>query len=530
MKAIKSFSAEKYSGPWTNLEKKHFLNRVLFGCTQEDLQSLENKTFEQSIEELIQPSPAPSPPLNHYQNQEPDTTGVAYGQTWINAPYGNGVINARRVASLRSWWIQQLLFQKRTIHEKLILFWHNHFATQMEIYEVAKFAFDYQNLLRTHAMGNFRDFVKAITLDPAMLEYLNGHRNTKEAPDENYARELQELFMLGKGENSKYTEHDVREAARVLTGHKYSRLDGKYSFDASRHDSGDKQFSDFFHNQTITGKAGEEGADETDELIEMILQQPEVSKFIVRKLYRFFIYYEITEAVEQDFIEPLAQLFREQNYEFLPLLKAFFSSQHFHDPAFHGAVIASPLDFVVKTFRHLKPEIPEETDVFLYYSVCNVFMYFAGITQQIIGDPPSVSGWPAYHQAPLYHQLWINSDTYQKRNQGILALLFNEVKSEGYKVKVDVIHLASKTTDPGEPNKLINELSNILLPITIDEAVKQKFKKDILLSGQSNDYYWTQLWDNFQNKPDDENLKNLVEQRLRMLMLYLTGLPEYQLI
>ncbi|MGR3812419.1 DUF1800 domain-containing protein [Jiulongibacter sp. NS-SX5] len=529
MKTIKTFSAEPYKGEWTDNEKRHFLNRTLFGCTPENLSSLKGKSFSESIDAVLRESPLPSPPLNHYESKEPDTTGVKLGETWVHAPFGNGMVNARRANSFRGWWIQQMWFQEATIHEKMVLFWHNHFATQLEIYEAAKFAYFHQNTLRTHALGNFKDFVKAITIDPAMLEYLNGNLNTKEAPDENYARELQELFTLGAG--SGYTEEDVREAARILTGHGYRRLTGEYNFFNSRHDSEDKQFSEFYGNRIITGREGADGAKETDELIEMIFEKNEVSKFIVRKLYRFFIYYEISDNVERDFIEPLAEVFRNANYEIMPLLKAFFSSEHFHDEAFQGAIICSPLEFVIKSIRMLNPSIPTvEEDVLVHYDVSFVYMYFAGVAQQIIGDPPSVSGWPAYHQTPLYHQLWINSDTYQKRNQGLLALIYSEIRREGYRVIVDVVELVKKLPNPQEPNQLVDDLSEMLLPIAIDEAVKQKFKKDILLSGQSNDYYWTQLWYDLEEKPDDERVQNMVIQRLRVLVLFITALPEYQLI
>ncbi len=532
MRQVSSYSYAKFQGTLTEKHKRHLLNRTLFGCSYEDFQSFDNLSLEESIQKLITESPSPPPPLNYYESQHADPSGVKEGDTWVFAPFGDGVVNFWRNQSLRYWWIQNMWFQERTIHEKMILFWHNHFATQIEIYEIARMAYKHHDTLRKFALGNFKDFVKAITIDAAMLEYLNGQRNTKESPDENYARELQELFTLGKGSQSGYTEEDVRAAARVLTGHRFSWLN-KYNhqFRAENHDQGDKIFSEFYGNIVIKGRTGNEGAEELDELIDMIFKSEEVSRFIVRKLYRFFLYYEITDQIETEFIEPLAKIFRENNYEIKPLLSAFFSSEHFLDPAFFGALISSPLEFTIKTLKHLNPPLPTlEESIYLNYSVSGVYMRFAETTQQHIGDPPSVSGWPAYYQSPLYHEIWINSDTYQKRNQSLLILIYNEVRREGYRVIVDVIGFVAKLNDPENPVALINELCTLLFSVSIDDEVKAKIKKDILLFGQSNDFYWTELWRSHTDNPKDTAIKDMLEQRLRYLVLYIMSLPEYQLI
>ncbi|WP_341227737.1 DUF1800 domain-containing protein [uncultured Arcticibacterium sp.] len=531
MRNIKSFGAQKYAGEFTNAQRKHLLNRTLFGCTVKDLKAFENKNLTQCIDEIIEASPIPSPPVNYYEQKVEDTTGVKKGETWVQAPYGDGTINFWRRQSLRYWWVQQMWFQERTIHEKLVLFWHNHFATQIEVYDRASFAYEYQNTIREQAFGNFKDFVKAITLDKAMLRYLNGRENTKDSPDENYARELQELFTIGIGEGSDYTQDDVRAAARVLTGHTILGVTQNYFFNDNLHDTEDKQFSDFYGNTVISGRSGRDGQYEVDDLLDMIFSKEEVSRFMIRKFYRFFIYYEIGLEVETQFIEPMAKIFRDNNYEIKPLLKAFFSSEHFFDTAFYGAMISSPLDFMVKTLRHLEPPLPSlEENVYQNYSVSGVYMRFAETTQQYIGDPPSVSGWPAYHQTPLYHEIWINSDTYQKRNQSILILLYNEVRRDGYRVVTDVIKYASQFSEPSDPNKLIDDMANDLLSLPLKTELKNKIKTDILLSGQSNDFYWTQLWQNSESIAHNGNFRLPIEERLRALLLYIMSLPEYQLI
>jgi uncharacterized protein (DUF1800 family) len=531
MRNFTSFSPNKFTGEFTNDHRRHLLNRVLFGSTAKDLKAFEGQSLDQMLSNLMVKSPTPSPPVNYYQIKLEDTTGVKEGETWVNAPYGDGNINSRRENSMRYWWVQQMWFQPKTIHEKLILFWHNHFATELNVYNRAHFAFIYQNTLREHALGNLKDFVKAISIDPAMLDYLNGRKNTKDSPDENFARELQELFTIGKGENSNYTEEDVRSAARVMTGHFSTTMTFLYRFNADQHDTDDKVFSSFYNNTVIKGKSGQNGATELEDMLDMIFEVEEVSKFIVRKLYRYFIYYEISEQLETEFIEPIAQIFRANNYEIKPLLTAFFGSEHFLDTAVFGACISSPLEFMVKTLRHLEPPLPTlEENTYVNYSVTGVYMRFGESTQQYILDPPSVSGWPAYYQAPLFQKLWINSDTYQKRNQSLLVLLYNEVRREGYRVIIDIIKYAAQFSEPSNPVKLIDDLSQTLLPVAISQAMKSKIKTDILLSGQSNDFYWTELWESYFTNPDDLNIKNMLEERLRQLVLYLMSLPEYQLM
>ena len=194
-------------------------------------------------------------------------------------------------------------------------------------------------------------------------------------------------------------------------------------------------------------------------------------------------------------------------------------------------MISSPLDFMVKTLRHLEPPLPSLAEnVYQNYSVTGVYMRFAETTQQHIGDPPSVSGWPAYHQTPLYHEIWINSDTYQKRNQSILILMYNEVRRDGYRVITDVIKYASQFSDPSDPNKLIDEIADALFSLPIKTELKSKIKTDILLSGQANDFYWTQLWRDYESDPSNVNITLPMEERLKGLLLYLMSLPEYQLI
>jgi uncharacterized protein (DUF1800 family) len=522
---------DEYKGEWTTNQISHLLKRTLFGSNIDDIAYFQKKNLSQTVDELLQTEALPSPPLNFYDTADyKDPQGIKLGETWINAPLGDGTLNSKRRASHKYWWVIQMATQKRTIHEKMVLFWHNHFATEIIEVDDARYVYLHNTVLRKNALGNFKDFVKAITLDPAMLKYLNGRFNTKNAPDENYGRELQELFTVGKGTGSKYTEDDVKAAAKVLTGYSINSEKLIYNFIPNNHDSTDKKFSAFYNNTLIKGTAGANGIDELDAMLNMIFSVDEVSKFICRKIYQFFVHYDITPSVEKDIIEPLAKIFRNNNYEIKPVLSTLLKSQHFFDANLYGAMIKSPLDLIVGTLREFNVAFPSATDfVQEYYNLFGEMMRQGQIMQQDIGEPPNVAGWPAYYQAPIFYEIWVNSDTYPKRNQFTDTFITNGFTKNGKKIQLDVVAFAKKMSNPSDPNKLIAQSLEILYQIPVSDELVQQTKKDILLSGQSTDFYWTELWNAMIQKPTDTNTLNMVTTKLRNLYKYLLALPEYQL-
>nr|MBA3674968.1 DUF1800 family protein [Chitinophagaceae bacterium] len=214
-----------YTGTFGINEIIHLLKRTMFGAVKADVDYFKTKTLSQAVNELLTvPILPPAPPVKNYANSvtvgDPDKD-IAAGTTWVNTNTTDGGVDSQRVSSYKSWWTGLMINQDRNILEKLVLFWHNHFAT--ETTDIGRAIWSYQNnaILRKNAIGNFKLFVKDITLDTGMLRYLNGYLNTNTAPDENYGRELQELFTVGKGINNgtpPYSESDVKAAARVLTG------------------------------------------------------------------------------------------------------------------------------------------------------------------------------------------------------------------------------------------------------------------------------------------------------------------------
>ncbi|MFT3934328.1 MAG: DUF1800 domain-containing protein [Chitinophagaceae bacterium] len=527
---------KRYKGKWTSDEAKHLLKRTMFGAPKESINYFAGKSLRSSIKELLkEDEPIPSAPVNNYNDDKYTDEEIQPGQTWITATKVSGMNSGRRRNSYKSWWIGLMINQQHSIREKMVLFWHNHFATETNTVDNPTMCYKHNVLLRQYALGNFKEMVKAVTMDPAMLKYLNGNANTKKAPDENYGRELQELFTIGKGAGSHYTEADVKTAARVLTGF---RIENKVLpeihgvFDASRHDDADKQFSAFYANTIIKSRPAKEGASELDELLNILFAQEELSKFICRKLYRFFVYHQIDQQAEQNIIEPLSKTFRKNNYEIKPVLAQLLSSRHFFDIANRGSIIKSPIDFTVGLCREFSVVFPGTDNYVDLYAFWNNIQNTAAQMQQNIGDPPNVAGWPAWYQEPQFDKIWINSDTLPKRNQYTDRMTNNGFGRNNKKIAIDVYAFAQTLSNPGNPDTLINELVQLFYAMDLPDKEKKYMKEGILLSGlqgMMSDHYWTDAWNKMISKPDDNANKKDVNNKLRNLYKYLMNLPQYQL-
>lgn len=516
-----------YAGAWDTEAVLHLLKRVHFGVTTDDLTYFKGKSMSQAVDDIltIDYTP-PAPPVNNYSLRNSDPN-VPDGETWVN-DYNAQLNNVRR-RSLKSWWSGQIVGHDRSVREQMVLFWHNHFATQSDVYSWANFGYQYVSTLRADCLKNFKTLLKDMTLDPAMLIFLNGERNTKTAPDENYSRELQELFTLGKGPNSKYTEGDVQQGAKVLTGWRINKRSGGVFFQENLHDTTDKKFSSFYDNKLIAGKAGSNGGEEElDELLDMILAQNEVSKYLVRKLYKWFVYYDIDEATEANVILPLAQVFRDSDYEIKPVLEVLFKSEHFFDMANRGAMIKSPVVFTHGLIRMFDITIPPSTDYIAAYSNWSLLTNMSALLQQELGDPPSVAGWQAYYQIPMFYEIWVNSDTLPNRNQITDILSTYGYNVNGTRLKIDHVHFASKFGSVSDPSAFIDELLPFFHTLIVDQKQKD-YMKSILLSGQIEDSYWTNAWDDLQADSTNTSKRQVVEQRLAFLFKYLMNLSEFQL-
>lgn len=518
---------ESYAGPWTRAEAIHLLRRTTFGLKNSDVNTLLALTPGQAVDLLIDsvPSTPPDAPLNNYNAVVNDTTGVLPDQTWVMAAYGDGNINGQRLFSFKSWWLSLMLEEKLNMREKMVLFWHNHFATEAQIIGVARNVYDHNALLRLYAFGNFKTLTKAVTIDVGMLRYLNGNKNTAGSPDENYARELQELFTLGNGNSPNYTQADVQAAAKVLTGWRNSTFSS--FFDPTQHSTSDKQFSSFYSSTIIKYQSGSSGALETDALIDMIFTKVEAAKHICRAFYRFFVYYAIDANVESSIIAPLAQTLISNNFEIKPVLKQLFNSAHFFDPLNQGCYIKAPMDFLMGTFKTFGMSVPTSMTVENRYKAFNFMRYYGLILAQDLGDPPNVAGWPAFHQFPEYYQAWINSNTLPKRLIFTDSMLGTGINMGGTVFKIDAIAFARQCPKAEDPDLLVDFFVELLLALPLSTAKKTSLKS-ILLSNQTSNSYWTIAWNNYNSDPSIAN-ENILRIRLNSILLEITRLAEHQL-
>jgi uncharacterized protein (DUF1800 family) len=532
---VRTFSGiNPYTGVWGKNEIVHLLKRTMFGAKKADVDYFATRTLNQTVDELINPTASnPNPPIKEYITTTtlgtvPDTN-ILQGTTWVNDINNDGTVQSQRRASYKKWWTGVLLNQDRSIREKMIFFWTDHFGNETSDVGNANWVFKQHELIRQYCLGNYKQLVKDMTKDMAMLRYLNGYLNTAAAPDENYGRELQELFTLGKGPGSGYTENDVKEAAKVLTGWQVNGATYQTIFTASRHSTVNKQFSAFYNNTVITGRTGATAGDlELIDLINMIFAQQEVAKFIVRKFYRWFVYYDIDANTESTVITPLADIFRNNNYDIKPVLSALFKSEHFYDVANQGCVIKTPADLVIGAMREFNVAMPPATDWDTSYGHWNTLYSWMTNMGLNLHDPPNVAGMPAYYQEPAFHEYWITADTLPKRNQFTDVMTSTGYTRNGFKMQFDFVAFAKTLFNPGNPNELVDEAMQYIYRLGLSPQVKQQTKTQLLLSNQQYDYYWTNAWSAYLASPTVANL-NIVNTRLKDLFRYLMDLSEYQL-
>ena len=524
-----------YTGAWGDEELLHLLRRTLFGAKRSDLQYFRGQTMDQVVDQLLNSTaPSPLPPIKEYAN--PTTvgvnvdTGIAQGSTWVNDINNDGTIQGLRRASYKKWLTGNLINQDRSIREKMILLWTDHFGNEAVDVANGNWMYKQHQLIRQYCLGNFKNLIRDISTDVAMLRYLNGYLNLATAPDENYARELMELFTLGKGPDSRYTETDVKEAAKVLTGWTINTTTYQPVFTITRHSTVNKTFSSFFNNTVIAGRTGTTaGVLELDDLLNMIFAQQEVAKYIARRVYRWFVYYQIDAETERNVITPLADIFRSSGYEIKPMLRALFKSEHFFDKMNRGCFIKSPADHVIGSLREMNATFPPLTDWSTNYAMWNTFYSWMVNMGMNLHDPPNVAGFPAYYQEPSYHELWITSDSLPKRNQFTDIMISTGYLVNGIRVQFNCLEWARTLRNPGNPNDLLTEALSLIYQNQLSDISKEQIKMQILLTGQQWDYYWTNAWMAYESNPTTANF-NIVNNRLKSLFQYLFNLSEYQLI
>ncbi|MBS4034592.1 MAG: DUF1800 domain-containing protein [Ignavibacterium sp.] len=444
---------------WDEDAARHLLARTLFGYNKQDLEFALSTTLDDFVDNhLLADRPVPAPP-----------------GFWVNDSSGDNKTD--RTRELIYWWYNLMLTQGYSFQEKMVLFWHNHFVSDIAKVSLPQRMYWQNKLFRDYAMGNVIELTKAVTIDAAMLIYLDSDKNRKGAPNENYARELLELFTLGIGN---YTEQDIKEAARALTGWRVNGLEPYFT--ETRFDDGVKTF------------LGQSGNFNHDDIVDIIFTQPVAANYICRGLYTEFMHIVPDEAN----IETMAEILRSNNYELKPVLSTLLKSVLFHSAEIRSAKIKSPVEFIITAIKQLNAGTPD----YVY------MRQIAEQTKQVLFSPPNVSGWDG-------DRIWINTTTLPARNIFTDALI-NGKKPNGGSLtfQVNLVDYARTFSSSENAVQLIDDIAKIFIQFPLSEN-RRTYLLNTLLDGAA-----VYDWSTFDPKAED---------RLQVFFRALMRLSEYQL-
>lgn len=526
-----SLSLAPYTGTWTKAEAAHLLRRTLFGPTFPQIQQAITDGMVATVDNLLQ-LPTTSAPLTFH----PDEAIAAFGTTWINSPYPSsnaGPSNNARKISLAARTMERINTVNFSIQEKMCLFWANHFGVNFD--SESRALYQLHELYRANGLGNFKQLVKDVTINPAMLDFLNGNSNNQYSPNENYSRELLELFTVGKGpqvgpgDYSTYTETDIFEGAKVLTGwtnwEMYSDVNPTAisTFMPGLHDTSTKTLSSYFGNASIP----DAGANEYSNYIDIIFQQPNMAKFICRKLYRWFVNYDLTPTVESTVISDMATTLESNNWSILAVMDELLKSEHFYDVAIRGAIIKNPVEFI---FSFMKASMSEPTyDLATNYELyLNAYWSCENLGMGIF-SPPSVGGWTAYYQVPSFSKLWANSFYIKRRFEYSAWLtLYGGYNVGGNQWNVKALNLLDSLSNPGNAVAVIDDLETLFSPKPLSAATKIGLKA--ILTNGLPDFEWTVQYTDYINNPGNTTFSDPVRQRVEFVLVRFTQLPQFHII
>jgi uncharacterized protein (DUF1800 family) len=399
------------------LKNQHLLWRAGFGPAVEQLNALE-KTSPQNLYKAIQKASAKKP--EYIQAADNYLQGLMMGiqdagrqqRQEMSAEQRKELQRKSRegIKNLNLYWIKEMINTDAQLREKMAFFWHGHFACRnLNIF----FQQGLLDVIRQNALGNFRDLLHEVSKTAAMLNFLNNNQNKKDHPNENFAREVMELFTMGRGN---YTEHDVKEAARAFTGWSANGK-GEFAFRKFQHDDGSK---------TVLGKTGNFDG---DEVLDILLEQKQTAKYISQKVYRFFV----NDSIDQHKTEWLADRFYKNDYNIGKLMEDIFSSDWFYDEKNIGSRIKSPIELLVGMQRMLPMKLKNEEALLLLQRILGQMLFY----------PPNVAGWPG-------GKTWIDSSTLMMRMR--IPQLINDKDEFNIKPKTDDDQMMGRNDDEIKPN------------------------------------------------------------------------------
>jgi len=478
--------------PWNRERVAHLYRRMGFGATPQQITDglalsptvLVDQIIDQAIAAPLSPPPVWSDwtrsPVNDYTDFDTE-----YFQ---------------HASELRTQWVQNML--NHGFRDKLTLFWGNHFVTEVWKYQCSAYLYQYHRLLEQNCLGNFRDFVVAMGKTPAMLIYLDNNANIVDAYNENYARELMELFTLGEGNG--YTEDDVWEVTRALTG-----WVGASPETCELYSSDDERFNPALwdsSSKTIFGQTGNWGYDDVHNLI-FTYRTSEVAHFICEKLYKFFVYERPNAAI----VEQLAQTFINNNFELAPVFRQLFKSEHFFDFENIGHNIKSPVEFYLSLIQ--STTLPTDNDI--VWRMGEV----SGWLDQWLFAPVNVAGWPG-------HRTWITEDSLVRRWDYASAYFLNgnifENENVGTQAAANLVDFAKAlSNNSNDPTVITTSIINHLMPKGLPSGTEYETATLVFRANIPSNYYDDGTWNlDWAEAPE----------QIRLLLNYLIRIPEFQLV
>lgn len=459
--------------PWNAKWAAHLYRRAGFGPSRFEMREAAKAGMEPTVDKLFA---APKEPTKR-------PTAIE-GPPGIN-PLTNMPDASRHGAQLRAAWLQRMIDGVEPLREKMALFWHNHFATSIKKVNDGPLMEKQGNLLYTHALGSFRQMLRDVSRDPAMLIWLDSNQNVKSHPNENFAREVMELFSLGVGN---YKEKDIQEGARAFTG--WHTSDGKFTFRASEHDGGPKVF------------LGQKGDFDGEDILRILLEQAACAKFITRKLYQFLV--NENEVPPDPFLAPIADAFRKSDYDIAVPVRTILRSKHFYSDYAYRQKVKWPIEYVLGVVRMVGVGRTGLITVNPYSLLGTL-----ELMGQLLYAPPNVKGWEA-------GKAWLNTATVLARHNFSHAIVngMGDLNEHAKKYNLQAFLPAvdplvfMRTQELTEPGKIVDLYANLLLPGDFRPDVRSKLIAHIEPT-----------------RPETEAF----EQRCRDAVFVLLTLPEYQL-
>ncbi|WP_370090136.1 DUF1800 family protein [Ekhidna sp.] len=574
----------------------HLLRRTCFGGTISEIDTFASLTPAQAVAQLFNSAlPDPVLPIDPLTGNEWITTGAAESEEFELERY----FLAWHLGQMLANGVEDSLKLPYIFRERLVFFLHTHFTTKRSVVGNSRALYYQQALFRLFAFDgedlsipaedpmdpdivvprNFKQLTKKLSVDNAMLIFLDGRFNVKGSPNENYARELLELYSVGRGLEGNvpepefegdyfyFTEEDVQAGARVLSGFNvdptFSNIDEETGLPrgvvrggtiATSHEEGVKNFSSRMGNGAVTpdadllqaGNPTEESVlDEISQFVDLIYDQAETARSICREVYRFFVYHQIDQALQDDIIQDMADIFTANEFKLQPVLEALLTSEHFYeagpgdDDNNFGSIIKSPLDVVLGFMRNFNISLPDyETDLTNYYDFTIDLLGEISIQGMDYYEPFEVAGYAAYHQFPIFNRSWITTNYLTNRYNFVRGLISNDPAPEMR--EVDVVQFVQDNFSTAAPNArdLIIAISEYFLPssenLTFDapdvgELTVERlnyFLQAFLYSPQFDadpEAAWTNRWTNGIDMSTVRNqLANLFNAMLQS--------PEYQLM